>query len=63
MTEELQQDLHNIFSEIFSGREVDSNFMEDLNKVLTEYTFLKYRELNTCNCTNKQIEYNNEQRT
>lgn len=66
MTKELEGDLHNIFSAIFSGRKVNENFMEDLNKVffvLTEYTFLEYRELKICNCTNKQIELNNEQHT
>ena len=66
MTKELEDDLHNIISAIFSGRKENENFMEDLNKVffvLTEYTFLEYRELKICNCTNKQIELNNEQHT
>lgn len=52
MTKELEQDLHNIFSAIFSGRKVDSNFMEDFRTVInvlnkyTECTQVKLKDGN-----------------
>lgn len=34
MTKDLEQDLHNIFSAIFSGRKVNNKFVEDFELVL-----------------------------
>lgn len=59
MTKELEDDLHNIFSAIFSGRKENKSFMEDfrtLLNILNQYT----RCLKTKLTTN---ELNNEQHT
>ena len=64
MTKDLEQDLHNIFSAIFSGRKENKSFMEDFRIVIN--TLNKYTECAKAKIKEeltKQIEFNNESST